>query len=113
MDVYHGGLGQLIGQTYPDIMNCMAWEHIESPYSAVLFQNSTNNKSTAAQEYNYVVNFSGVVKNLEKGRNGYALNTLWEVGSESFKLLINRAGLQKAEVAALRLYTGTRVPLHT
>ena len=105
MDLFHGGLEQFIGQPHPDIMDRMAWEHKGSPYSNTPFQNSTNGTSTAAREYDYVVHFSGEPEDTDKGRNGYSIDTLWVHGTKSAEI-IYRAGLQKAEVIALRLYTG-------
>ena len=105
MDLFHGGLEQFIGQPHPDIMDRMAWEHKGSPYSNTPFQNSTNGTSTAAREYDYVVHFSGQPENTDKGRDGYSIDTLWVHGTKSAEI-IYRAGLQKAEVIALRIYTG-------
>ena len=105
MDLFHGGLEQFIGQPHPDFMKRMAWEHKDSPYSSMPFENSTNGTSTAAREYDYVVHFSGQPENTDKGRNGYSIQKLLAAGTETGEM-IRHAELQEAEVIALRLYTG-------
>ena len=102
MDVYHGGLEALIGQPHLNVQERMEWEHTKSPYAQVLFENGTNGESTAKKEWDYTVNFSGVIENEDKGRNGFTID--WLMGHSAD--LIKLAGLIKVEVIALRLYTG-------
>jgi hypothetical protein len=101
MDDYHGGLERLIGQPYLNLRERMEWEHTLSPYANAHFWWSFG-ETTAAHEWEYVVDYQGTVETADKGRNGALLADLFAVNATQ----IEEAGLQDVEVIALRLYTG-------
>jgi hypothetical protein len=107
MDTYHAGLEGLIGLPNPDIDKMMEFEHRQTWYSTATFNCWYIPGGTSAKaEYDYV---NGKVFECDcangrrdAGHDGWDLNFFLDRNKD----LIERSGLQKAEVRALRLYTG-------
>jgi hypothetical protein len=107
MDMYHAGLEGLIGLPAPDIERKMEWEHTESWYAQEAFDCwYIDGGTTAKTEYDYV-NSPAIEASCMNGlrdakHDGWTLQHFMDDKAD----LIKKAGLQLAEVMALRLYTG-------
>ena len=107
MDMYHAGLEGLIGLPAPDIERKMEWEHTESWYAQETFDCSyIDGGTTANTEYDYV-NSPAIEASCRNGLRD-ANHSCWTLQHfmDDNADLIKKAGLQLAEVMALRLYTG-------
>ena len=106
MDVYHAGLEGLIGLPSPDIETAIEWEHTKSWYATEVFQCwYIPGGTTAMSEYTYV-HSTAIEANCrnglrDRGHGGWILDDYMRNNS-----IVEMAGLQRAEVAVLRLYTG-------
>jgi len=107
-DQFYGGLDSYIGRPKdPAIFSRMEWEHCKSPYSGVVFTAPNYGLvTTPCEEWDFVI-FASSSRNGGTGAHGERLirrSVPLEdlLGTRPAKTV----GLTKAEVSALRLYTG-------
>jgi hypothetical protein len=107
MEDYHAGLEGMIGNPDPRVAETVEWEHTQSIESIKEFSCWWKGKTTAKNEYDYVVSLAAKEEDTangirEEGRDGWTLERFMHENNE----LISTAKLQKVEVILLRLYTG-------
>jgi hypothetical protein len=107
MAEYYDGLEGMIGNPDPRVWEQMEWEHAHSNYGQACFSCWWCGETTARDEFDYVVHQAAKEEKTPNGlrEQGHQNWTLQRFMHEH-RALIEKAGLRKEEVVALRLYTG-------